>query len=430
MKVFISSTYKDLIEYRAAAIRAVEGTSYQAVKMEAFGARPDEPLDACLLEVKQSDLFIGIYALRYGFVPENSDISITEMEYIHAKKLRKPIYCFVLDQENQPWLNRWIEGEPGKSKFEAFKRRIQQDHVYEYFTTPDDLRARVANALSHYVANHLSKTPNDIAANRRRSRARTSSVYPENEIERKVRLHEFSRKLESLLEKTRETVSEEFDLFSAEFTLKLAKIVVTQFVHPSLLKWKEGELDTFHNLEETITTELSNWSSREETKAMIKADLDGWLSRVFGRITDFIYPFLNNEIFIDSKYAFNIDGYAILESLNIKLFTTTLTYVVAFITAAILLVLPGVNLLAMIVGASILGVALMQRKSWKSIHFPLRLRKTFTNKNISASLAIIEKRIHNELQKQFDTTMKPIIVAEIINEIKQQFDKQLELLKK
>ncbi len=48
MKVFISSTYKDLIDYRAAAIRAVEGTNYQASKMEVFGARPDEPLGRLL----------------------------------------------------------------------------------------------------------------------------------------------------------------------------------------------------------------------------------------------------------------------------------------------------------------------------------------------------------------------------------------------
>ncbi len=86
MKVFISSTYKDLIDYRAAAIRAVEGTSYQASKMEVFGARLDEPVVACLKEVEESDLFIGIYAHRYGYVPKDADISITEMEYLHAKK--------------------------------------------------------------------------------------------------------------------------------------------------------------------------------------------------------------------------------------------------------------------------------------------------------------------------------------------------------
>jgi hypothetical protein len=156
MKVFISSTYKDLIDYRAAAIRAVEGTNYQASKMEVFGARPDEPLDACLKEVEESELFIGIYALRYGFIPEGADISITEMEYVHAQKLGRTIYCFILDEENHPWLKKWIEGEPGKSKLEDFKKQIQKVHVCDYFTTPDDLRAKVSNALSHYVANHHS----------------------------------------------------------------------------------------------------------------------------------------------------------------------------------------------------------------------------------------------------------------------------------
>ena len=154
MIVFISSTYKDLIDYRAAAIRAVEGTSYQAVKMEVFGARSEEPLDACLKEIEQSNLFIGIYAFRYGFIPEGTDISITEMEYLHAKKIGKPIYCFLLDEEKQPWLKKWIEGEPGESRLRDFKKRIQKDHICAFFTTPDDLGMKVANALSHYVTTH------------------------------------------------------------------------------------------------------------------------------------------------------------------------------------------------------------------------------------------------------------------------------------
>jgi tetratricopeptide (TPR) repeat protein len=154
MKVFISSTYKDLVDYRAAAIRAVEGTSYQAVKMEVFGARADEPLQACLKEVEASDLFIGIYAHRYGYVPTGADISITEMEYLHAKKLGRPIYCFVVDEEKQPWLPKWMDDEPGWSKLKAFKSRIQTDNTCAFFTSPADLGMKVANALSHYVANH------------------------------------------------------------------------------------------------------------------------------------------------------------------------------------------------------------------------------------------------------------------------------------
>ena len=139
MKVFISSTYKDLIDYRAAAIRAVEGTSYQASKMEVFGARNEEPLVTSLKEVEGSDIFIGIYAHRYGHVPDKSDISITEMEYVHAKKLGKRIYCFVVDEENLPWLPKFIEDEPGKSKLKDFKKRIQKNHTCAFFTSPEDL---------------------------------------------------------------------------------------------------------------------------------------------------------------------------------------------------------------------------------------------------------------------------------------------------
>ena len=161
MKVFISSTYKDLIDYRAAAIRAVEGTNYQAGKMEVFGARSEEPVKACLQEVEECQIFIGIYALRYGFVPDGSSISITEMEYLHAKKQGKEIYCFILDEENQGWLTKWIEDEPGKSKLKDLKQRIQKAHACEYFTTPDDLRAKVANALSHFVANNNGSSASD-----------------------------------------------------------------------------------------------------------------------------------------------------------------------------------------------------------------------------------------------------------------------------
>lgn len=154
MKVFISSTYKDLIDYRAAAIRAVEGTNYQASKMEVFGARAEEPVVACLKEVEASDLFIGIYAHRYGYVPAGSEISITEMEYAYAKKLGKEIYCFVIDEENQPWLQKFVEEEPGKSKLKDFKQRIRTDYTCAFFTSSADLGMKVANALSHYVANN------------------------------------------------------------------------------------------------------------------------------------------------------------------------------------------------------------------------------------------------------------------------------------
>ncbi|MBL0345233.1 hypothetical protein [Candidatus Villigracilis affinis] len=55
-------------------------------------------------------------------------ISITDMEYgftAQRCELRQEQYFFVIDEENQPWLPKFMEGEPGASKLKDFKRRIQ-----------------------------------------------------------------------------------------------------------------------------------------------------------------------------------------------------------------------------------------------------------------------------------------------------------------
>lgn len=154
MKVFISSTYEDLKDYRKAAIRAVEGKSYQVFKIEVFGERSNAPQTTCLEEVEQCDLFIGIYALRYGSIPKGENISINEMEYDCARKLGKNILCFILDEENQPWLRKWIDDGTVKSKLITFKKKIEKHHICYYFTTPDDLQVKVSNALSYYIVNN------------------------------------------------------------------------------------------------------------------------------------------------------------------------------------------------------------------------------------------------------------------------------------
>ena len=65
MKIFLSSTYQDLIGHREAAARAIERLGQQGVRMEVFGARPLEATSACIEEILDSDALIGIYAHRY-----------------------------------------------------------------------------------------------------------------------------------------------------------------------------------------------------------------------------------------------------------------------------------------------------------------------------------------------------------------------------
>ena len=76
--VFISSTARDLLAHRAAVSRALLNAGFHPIDMANFMARPEGAASACLKEVADSDLFVGIYAWRYGFVPPSAAVSITE----------------------------------------------------------------------------------------------------------------------------------------------------------------------------------------------------------------------------------------------------------------------------------------------------------------------------------------------------------------
>lgn len=157
MKVFLSSTYIDLIEYRQAAKEALERLGQQVGGMEIFGARDEEPKNVSLAELEKCEIVIGIYAYRYGFISEGDEISITEQEYLNARNKGKAVLCFVVS-EDQPWLPKFIENNPEKlKKLEDFKAEILKGKTVDFFTTPADLGMKVATSIHNYLEHHKPK---------------------------------------------------------------------------------------------------------------------------------------------------------------------------------------------------------------------------------------------------------------------------------
>lgn len=151
MKVFLSSTYIDLIEHRKAAHDALEQLGLHVIWMEAFGARPEESTKACLDEVAESDLFVGIYAHRYGYIPDGKDVSITEQEFDHAQESEKPIFGFIVD-DDYIWHQKHWEHDK-KAKLDAFLSKVKKQPV-EFFTTSDNLAQNIASSVGHYLSEH------------------------------------------------------------------------------------------------------------------------------------------------------------------------------------------------------------------------------------------------------------------------------------
>jgi hypothetical protein len=78
---------------------------HDVIAMEDYVATDQRPTEKCLADVAASDLYIGIFAWRYGYIPpeKNPDHkSITELEYRQAKQTGKSCLLFLLDKE-APW---------------------------------------------------------------------------------------------------------------------------------------------------------------------------------------------------------------------------------------------------------------------------------------------------------------------------------------
>src|ERR1700754_1213509 len=97
-KVMISSTALDLPEHRQGLRDACERAGFEPHMMEKLPALDADAIEASLQMVDEADVYVGIFAYRYGYVPTGRDISITEMEYNRAVELKKPRLIFFIDE--------------------------------------------------------------------------------------------------------------------------------------------------------------------------------------------------------------------------------------------------------------------------------------------------------------------------------------------
>jgi hypothetical protein len=153
MKIYISSTFQDLQEYREKAYRQLRSLRHDVISMEDMVAAHQRPLAQCLADVAASDVYVGIFAWRYGFVPAQGNpqkLSITELEYRHALKLKKPCLIFLLNKDTQ-WLPQFMDSQTGEGKGGKSVRRLRdelsQRHVVSFFSNPDQLASAISAAL-------------------------------------------------------------------------------------------------------------------------------------------------------------------------------------------------------------------------------------------------------------------------------------------
>ena len=142
-KIYISSTYLDLKDYREAAYKAVRQLGHQAICMEDYVACDERSVDKCLNDVRSCDAYIGILAWRYGFIPKGEDKSITHLEYEAAQEKKIPCFIFMLD-EKAPWPPHFISKGQELINRNNFKASLDENHTRVEFNNPENLGKLVA----------------------------------------------------------------------------------------------------------------------------------------------------------------------------------------------------------------------------------------------------------------------------------------------
>jgi len=136
--VFISSTSEDLKDYRAIATHVIQRLGMRPIGMEDFPASPDDAITLCKAKVDEAEVYLGIYAHRYGWQPFGEK-SITEMEYDWAIENKLPPYIFMID-EDYSWPPKLIDKGKAYELLEAFKKKIKNTHVVKFFGDKDKFK--------------------------------------------------------------------------------------------------------------------------------------------------------------------------------------------------------------------------------------------------------------------------------------------------
>ena len=156
LSVFLSSTGRDLQDYRKAAITACNELGLVPVAMEFWEAMGVGATQGSLAKLDGCHVFVGFLAHRYGYIEDGHDRSVTELEFAHAARLGMTRLSFLLDPK-YPWSPDAIEYEQ-RPKLLAFKSQ-QEKTILNWFTTVEDFHQKIYKALSEWKLKRQPVTP-------------------------------------------------------------------------------------------------------------------------------------------------------------------------------------------------------------------------------------------------------------------------------
>lgn len=146
-QIFVSSTYKDLIEAREAIVKTILSLYQIPIGMEMFSADDADQWEIISETISVSDYYIVIIGHRYG--SETSEgISFTEKEYDYARQQGIPVQAFIRRRDVATKPEERDDALDKVKKLNAFIVKATADKMCDYWESTEELAKKVAIALT------------------------------------------------------------------------------------------------------------------------------------------------------------------------------------------------------------------------------------------------------------------------------------------
>jgi hypothetical protein len=149
-QVFVSSTFLDLKDERAAVVSALLQMDAFPAGMELFPAADDDAWTLIARVIEASDYYVLVIGGKYGSVDPDLEISYTEREYDLAVSLKRPVMAFLHGDPDSIEFGRSEKDEATRQKLNAFRAKVEKKKHVKFWTGPEDLAGKVALSYANF----------------------------------------------------------------------------------------------------------------------------------------------------------------------------------------------------------------------------------------------------------------------------------------
>ncbi|HHQ6551481.1 TPA: DUF4062 domain-containing protein [Serratia fonticola] len=150
-QVFVSSTFKDLVEERKLITQTLMEMDCIPAGMEHFPAVDQEQFEFIKKIIDNSDYYLIIIAGKYGSISPDTGLSYTEMEYDYAVKKGIKIIAIVHnDIDNLP-KSRTEDSAGTIKKLNIFRKKVCSGRLVSFWKSIDQLSGLVSVNLNRTI---------------------------------------------------------------------------------------------------------------------------------------------------------------------------------------------------------------------------------------------------------------------------------------